>query len=59
MSDVKQFTLYLTRLELLGSLAAVRAVAESAPPGSPGEPLLSAAEKFEKALHEEIEANLA
>lgn len=50
MSDQQQkFRVELTRVELGGSLAAVRAVADASPTGPP-EPLVSAADKFEGAL---------
>jgi hypothetical protein len=42
----------LDRIELVGALAAVRAVAASVPDGAPG-PLTSVAEKFDRALSEE------
>ena len=46
-----EFLLSLTKLELFGTLAALRAVRDSAPPGSPGEPLRSAIAKFENAVN--------
>jgi hypothetical protein len=45
----------LTRLEIAGALAAVRAVADSAP-GGPPSVLLSAADKLHKALRESSDA---